>query len=111
MAWRKMLAVGRDPAYVYLYDANRGLPLPSFFGGPTVEMLHYSPRIYTYTHLLIAEKFLKKVHFSLNILAEFGIITIASSLPLPNWGEVADSGAPQVFVSADTEKSIILYQK
>jgi len=55
--------------------------------------------------------FPKKVIFSLNIPAQFGIITIASSLPLPNWGEMTDSGAPQVLVSADTQKSIILYQK
>jgi len=39
--------------------------------------------------------FSKIVHFSLNIPAMFGIIKIASSLPLPNWGEVADSGDPQ----------------
>jgi len=52
--------------------------------------------------------FYKNVYFLLNIPATFGIITIASSLPLPNWGEVADSGEPHVVVSADTQKSRIL---
>jgi hypothetical protein len=40
--------------------------------------------------------FSKIVHFSLNIPARFGIIIIAI--------EMADSGAPQVLVSADTHK-------
>ncbi len=38
--------------------------------------------------------FYKNIHFPLNIPAKFGIITIDSSLPLPNWGEVADSEEP-----------------
>jgi len=38
----------------------------------------------------------KKVRFSLNIQGVFGIITIAI--------EMADSGEPQVLVSADTQK-------
>jgi len=49
--------------------------------------------------------FYKKVLIILNNIVMFGIITIASSLPLPDWGEVADSGAPQVVVSADTQKA------
>jgi hypothetical protein len=57
----------------------------------------YARRIRTFLYILrlfVAKNFLKKVHFPLNIPAMFGIITIAGSLPLPNWGEVADSGAP-----------------
>jgi len=46
---------------------------------------------------------MKKVIFSLNFPIQFVIITIAT--------EVADSGAPHVLVSADTQKSIILQQK
>jgi hypothetical protein len=42
------------------------------------------------------EIYLKNVGNILNIQPMFGIITIASSLPLPNWGEMADSGEPQV---------------
>jgi len=62
---------------------------------------------------IFAKIFIKKIQFSLNIPPRFGIITIASSLPLPNWGEVAEYGGQvaRAFVSADTQKSIILHHK
>jgi len=51
-----------------------------------------------FTYLSFVVKFfLKKVIFSLNIPARFVIITIAI--------EMADSGAPHVLVSADTQKN------
>ena len=75
-------------------------------------MLHFFPHPSSLAPTPISNIFFKKnVGNVLNISYQFGIIKIAGSLPLPNWGEVADSGAPHVLVSADTRKIPIFVNK